>query len=162
MRIARFVHHRSTALLGGCAALLLFAQAIAADSGPSLPPVIAAGLDMFAKGVVKGGGPAAALEIWQKGGLLEGNRKVLTQAGFFRRVDQAVGNFKSSELVDTKKIGQNSQIIYLALNFEKAAVYARFLLYRTDQGWVVQDMDFSSRPEQVMPWLAFQGTNYTE
>jgi hypothetical protein len=48
------------------------------------------------------------------------------------------------------------------VNFEQAAVYGRFLLYRADKGWVVQNMDFSPKPEAIMPWLAFEGGTYGE
>jgi hypothetical protein len=48
------------------------------------------------------------------------------------------------------------------MNFERSAIYARFMLYRNDKAWVLQNMDFNPRPEAIMPWLAFEGTNYSE
>jgi hypothetical protein len=48
-------------------------------------------------------------------------------------------------------------VLYLAINFERGAVYARFLFYRTEKDWVVQNVDLSTRPEALMPWLAFEG-----
>ena len=95
-----------------------------------------------------------ALDAWQKGGLIEGDRKVLVEANYFKRINPAIGGFKSYELVEVQKIAQSSQIIYLTINFERAAVYARFLLYRTDQDWVVQNMDFNAKPEAIIPWTA--------
>jgi hypothetical protein len=46
-------------------------------------------------------------------------------------------------------------VIYLSINYERGAVFARFLLYRA-QDWVVQSMDFNYRPEALMPWLAME------
>ena len=90
------------------------------------------------------------------------SRKAASQSSYFRRLDQALGNYKSYDLVETKAIGPSSEILYLAINFERGAVYARFLVYRTDKAWVVQDMDFTTKPEAIMPWVAFQGVNYSD
>ena len=107
-------------------------------------------------------GPSYAFDIWQKGGWLEDDRKPQVQANYFRRLDRALGNYRSFEVIDTKQISPNSQVLYLSMNFERAAMYARFLLYNGDKGWVVQNMDFSPKPEAIMPWLAFTEANYSE
>ena len=129
--------------------------AVAAESNTSIPPVLQTGFSLWAKG-----GARIALETWSKGGLIEGDGKVAAQSNYFRRLDRNIGNYKSYDVIETKRINQTSEIIYLSVNFERAAVYSRFLLYRTDKDWVVQNMDFSSKPEAIMPWLAFQGVNY--
>lgn len=132
-------------------------QAVGADSTPSVPPVIQAGFTSWAKG-----GVVLAFDAWQKGGFMAGDRKIAAQSNYFKRLDRAIGSYKSYELIETKEIGLSSEIVYLAVNFEQGGVYARFLLYRTDKGWIVQDMDFSTKPEAIMPWLAFAGGTYTE
>jgi hypothetical protein len=129
----------------------------AADSSPAIPPVIQAGFTASGRGRFD-----LALDVWQKGGLMEGTSKVAAQFNYFKRMDRTVGNYKTYEVVEAKKIGQASQIVYLAINFERAAVYARFVLYRPDKNWVVQNMDFSTKPEAIMPWLAFEEGTYTE
>jgi hypothetical protein len=129
-----------------------------ANADASLPAVIESGFALWRKG----GGIDGALNSWQRGGLLEGDRKVAAQISYFRSISQALGNYKSHDLLQTKAISRNSQIQYLCINFERGAVYGRFLLYRTDKDWVVQNMDFSARPEALMPWLAFEGDRDTE
>ena len=66
------------------------------------------------------------------------------------------------EPVEQKAIGKRSQIVYLAVNFERGVVFAKFLLYRTDKNWVVQNLYFDTRPEAIMPWLATEGTKNAE
>ncbi len=66
------------------------------------------------------------------------------------------------EQIDTKPIGARSRIVYLSIHFQRAAIYARFLVYRTDKDWVVENMDFRPKPETIMPWLAFSGVDYAE
>ena len=91
-----------------------------------------------------------------------GDSKVAAQANYFQRLSPALGNYRSNELLQTKAIGRSSQVVYMAIHFERGAVYARFLLYRTSKEWVVQNMDFSTRPEALMPWLAFEGERNAE
>jgi hypothetical protein len=130
----------------------------AADAGSAtMPAVIQTGFDLWARG-----GPAMALDAWQKGGLMQGSRKIGPETDFFQRLVPAAGAFKSYELIEAKPIGRLSQVVYLSMNFERAAVYGRFLLYRTEQDWVVQNMDFSTKPEALIPWLALPGANVQE
>ena len=140
----------------GCCCLMSPAPAVSADASTSVPPVIQAGFDAWAKV----SDPAVPFNVWKKGGLLENDNKVAPLSNYFRLIGRAVGSYKSYELVEVKRIGQNTRIIYLAMNFERGAVYARFLVYRIDNNWVVQNMDFSTRPEAMMPWLAFEGGDY--
>ncbi|MGA2867170.1 MAG: hypothetical protein ABSF95_22055 [Verrucomicrobiota bacterium] len=135
-----------------------FAQPVAAEVKGSVPAVIQAGFDLWSKG----GGVDVVLAEWQKGGLMEGESKAAAQADYFRRVNRAAGSYRGYELLQAKAIGRRSQVIYLSINFERGAVFARFLLYRADESWVVQNMDFSSRPEAVMPWLAYEGEKNPE
>ena len=93
---------------------------------------------------------------------MEDDGKPEKLAGYFSRMDRTLGGYKSHEMIESKQIGQSSRIFYLSINFERAAVYARFLVYRTDKDWVVQNMDFSAKPEALMPWLAFAGSDYTQ
>jgi hypothetical protein len=103
-----------------------------------------------------------AFDQWKLGGLLERDNKPSVLARYFARNDANIGSFKNYELVNTKPISQNSVVLYLCLNFDRAAVYGRFVVYRTDKDWVVQDMDFSPKPETMMPWLAFEGNAYDQ
>jgi hypothetical protein len=101
-----------------------------------------------------------AIDIWKKGGLLENDNKPNILARYFGQMDHTLGHYLSYEAIDSKPVGQSSKILYVAINFDQAAVYGRFLLYRTGSGWVVQNMDFSAKPEAIMPWLSFAGENY--
>jgi hypothetical protein len=132
-------------------------QPVSIDPTPPIPPVIDAGFALW----VKNGLPAA-LDLWQKGGLLEGDHKIVALGKYLKRIEPLVGGYRSYELIDARKISPNSQLVYLAINFERGAVYARFLLYRAADIWVVQNMDFNIKPELIVPWLAFAGSNGTE
>ena len=72
------------------------------------------------------------------------------------------GNYQLHEVLQSRPIGHTSQVLYLEISFERAAVYARILLYHTQKEWVVQNLDFSTRPEDLMPWLALDGDRSTQ
>ena len=82
----------------GCCWLASLIPAMAADADSSVPPIIQAGFALWPKG-----GAPLALDAWQKGGLIEGDRKVRAEANYFKRMNPAVGGFKSYELVDAQK-----------------------------------------------------------
>lgn len=130
----------------------------AADSSPALPAIIQAGFDSWAKG----GGVEGAIYLWQKGGLLEGSNRAAEVSGRLHRASQNLGSSIGYEQLKLDSVGKSSLVLYLSLNFQRGAVYARFLLYHTDKSWVVQDMDFSTRPEAIMPWLSFAGERTLE
>ena len=132
---------------------LLPVGVMAAGSTPPVPAIIEAGFAAWAKG----GGVEAILISWQRGGLLEGSDKAALGARFFRSIIPALGSYRSHDTIQCKTVSHDSQVFYVSINFERGVVYGRFLVYRGDKDWVVQNMDFSERPEAVMPWLAFEG-----
>ena len=140
-----------------CGLTLSWLHSAAAQSNGALAPILQEGFSAWARS-----GANLALDAWQKGGFLEGDNKVAAEVSYFRRLERGLGNYRSYETLDIKGVGQNSQIAYVSINFERGAVYGRFLLYRTDKAWVVQNMDFSIKPEAIMPWLAFEGVKYAE
>lgn len=153
MRIACLALRAVFCLCSGSGSFLWAVGASAADTNQGLPAVIEAGFQAW----TKGGGIDAILMAWQRGGLLEGSNKAATEARYFRSLLPTLGNYRSHELIHSKAISRASQIVYLSINFERGVVYGRFLVYRADKDWVVQNMDFSERPETIMPWLAFEG-----
>jgi len=147
----------SQKLLIICISSLLILPAMA-DTVDPLPTVVEQGFQSWAKKL----NATYAIDIWKKGGLLEDDRKPTQLANYFSRLDRTLGNYKSYEVVNSKPVGKDSEIFYCTINFERSAVYGRFLAYRTTRGWVVQNMDFSTKPEAIMPWLAFSDVNYSE
>ena len=125
----------------------------AADGNAPLPLIIQSGLDSW----TKGGGPDGAMYVWQKGGLFENSRRSGEMSSRLRQLNQALGSYLNYEVLRADSIGKSSEVLYLAMNFQRGAVFARFVLYRADKSWVVQDLDLGTRPEAIMPWMSFAG-----
>lgn len=137
--------------------LLLVFPVGADDANPRVPSILQDGFNVWAKK-----GPSYAFDTWKTGGILEDDNKPSVLSQYFSRMDRTIGTLKTFEVIEAKHINQTSQIIYLSMNFERAAIYGRFLFYRTATNWVVQNMDFSPKPEALMPWLAFAGGTYDQ
>jgi len=156
MNITRIMIGCALVIVIGCYCLLRVSPARAADPDTPVPPIIQEGFRVWAKQEM----PTYAFNAWKRGGLLEDNKKADAMAIYFASVDRSLGKYRAYELVDAKRVGNSSTIFYMTVKFERAAVYARFLVYRADKDWLMQDMDFSVKPEALMPWLSFEGVNY--
>ncbi len=93
---------------------------------------------------------------------MEGDRKVVAQASYVKRLEPAIGGLKGFDVVQTQSISSSSELAYIAINFRRAVVYGRFLPYRTDQDWVIQNRDFNVKPEALILRLALPGAPTTE
>lgn len=140
-----------------CCTLFTLSSTRADDATQPLPGIIKDGFKSWAAHDA-----SYAIDIWKKGGLLENDNKTLTLTRYFGQMYRALGNFKSYETIQSRAISQSSTIFYVAVNFDNAVVYARFLVYRASNGSVVQNMDFSPKPEALMPWLSFAGGDYNQ
>jgi hypothetical protein len=158
MKIGNVVVYCALFVCMGSFLILSPRPAAGAGSNPPLPAVIEAGFNLWAKG----SGAETVLGSWQRGGLMEGSNKAARQAAYLRSLSSGLGNYKSYESIQSKEVSRASEVIYLSINFERGLLFGRFLVYRTEKDWVVQNFDFSERPEAVMPWLAFEGERAME
>src|SRR5260221_6990819 len=127
-----------------CAVPLL--RALAADADTSIPSVLQAGFVFLPKNQAE-----LTVDTWRKGGVLEagGQSRLAASTEYLKEAQRVLGNYKSYELVLTKGIGKSSKIVYLSINYERGAVFARFLVYRTEKDWEVQIMNFNERQESI-------------
>jgi hypothetical protein len=133
------------AVVCGCL-LTLVAAAVAAD--PEWPPqVVLAGFDAY-----NVEGAEAAVKAWLKDGPHEGSKEAMGQANIFRQIESLYGKYKGHETLHTKNIGSSTKVVYEAINFERGAAFARFLLYKVpDKGWATSNMIFNTAPQAVLP-----------
>jgi hypothetical protein len=141
-----------SAFVLGIGCLWQFSQVGMADISPSIPSVVQKGLRLY-----ESGGPEPAFDTWRHGGLLDGAGRTETDVRNFKEMVSPIGNYVSCDLIESREIGRTSRIVYLSMNFERGVVYASFLVYNAQKDWVVQKMDFNTKPETIMPWLALEG-----
>jgi hypothetical protein len=151
MKITKVIVLSALALSAGFCCLLPFVPVVAAEPDSSIPAVIRAGFVFFQKQH-----PEQGVDTWKEGGLVGEEFRSVSHANYFKGAERTLGKYDSYELIATKMVGRSSKVIYVSINYERGAVYTRFLVYRADKDWVVQSMDFSTKPEALMPWLAFE------
>ena len=142
----------ASALVVGCFGLCGVIPCRAAETNAAIPSILQAGFTFF-----KQQHPEKGLDAWKQGGLVGAEFPTVANASYFTQAERTLGKYVSYELITVKMVGASSRVIYLSINYARGAVYARFLMYHGESGWVVQSMDFNTRPEALMPWLTYEG-----
>jgi len=141
----------ASSVLALCFGLYTIMPCGAAEPESAIPSVIQGGFVFFQKQH-----PEKGMDAWKEGGLVGEEFPLVAKGNYFKQAERTLGKYVSYELITTRMIGKSSKVVYVSINYTRGAVYARFLVYRTEQDWVVQSMDFNTRPEALMPWLAFE------
>lgn len=128
--------------------LLTFGHQIGAGAQESsdVPKIILLGLDAY-----KAEGPEAALKAWVKGGPLEGSKDALSQANVLRQVQDYYGVYKAFDVIRSRNLSPTTRIFYLTMDYEKGPVFAKFVAYRTEQGWIVTTFTFNTKDDLIVP-----------
>ena len=119
-----------------------------ADMALPIPPVIQAGLSVYASG-----GADPALAVWRRAGPLEEDKKAIAEGEDFKEMVRAFGHYRSYELIEAKEVCRTSRVFYLAVNYERGAAFLSFVAFKASKDWVVQNLEFNVRPDVIMPWL---------
>ncbi len=107
--------------------------------------------------LLKGAGPVAAFEAWREGGVLDDGTKTPDEANKFKEMVKPLRNYRSYEVIEAKEIGKTSKLLYVSMSFERGVLYGSFLVWKSDENWLVQRMEFNMKPEVIMPWLLLRG-----
>jgi hypothetical protein len=107
--------------------------------------------------LLKNAGPVPAFEAWREGGVLDDAAKTAIETNKFKEMVNPLRNYRSYEVIEVKEIGNTSKILYVSMSFERGVLYGSFLVWKSEQDWIVQRMDFNTKPEIIMPWLVLGG-----
>ena len=86
-----------------------------------------------------------------KGSGIDGSKDALNQANVLRQVQDYYGAYQAFEVVSTKDLSPKTRVIYLVLDFEKGPLFAKFVVYRSDQSWILAYFNFNTKEELVFP-----------
>lgn len=129
------------------APLTVTAQVSKSSSSAEAPaPIVITGLEAY-----KEKGPEEAVKAWIKGSGIDGSKDALAQSNTLRQVEDYYGKYQSYEVVKTQSISPRVQAVYLVLDYEKGPLFAKFVNYRTDQGWVLAYFSFNTKEEVILP-----------
>jgi len=125
------------------AAPLLHSQS---ESGPPVPKVLEAGFDAY-----RAGGPDEALRVWLRNSPLEGTPEIGKADQALHAAQAQFGQWRSFDIVSDHTISASTRVIYMTLDYDKGPLYAKFILYRTDPGYIVTSLLFSPNDTDVLP-----------
>jgi hypothetical protein len=111
-----------------------------------VPPIIVSGLETY-----KDKGPDEAVRAWIKGSPLEGSKDALSQGNLLRQIQDFYGSYQGFDVISTRTLSATTRIVYMTLNFEKGPLFAKFVVYRTAQGWILTSFTFNTKEEMVLP-----------
>jgi hypothetical protein len=130
--------------------LLLFALGRCVVAGAQepgdVPKVILSGMEAY-----KADGPEAAVKAWIQGSALDGSKDALGQANLLREVQDYYGSYKSFDVIRTRNLSPTTRIVYIIMDYEKGPLFARFVVYRVGQGWVLVGFTFNTKLEVMAP-----------
>jgi hypothetical protein len=67
---------------------------------------------------------------------------------------QFAGPCQGYELIKVKDIGPSTKLVFLSMNYERAALFVRFQVYRAKAQWVFIGLHAGDKYEEVLPtWL---------
>jgi hypothetical protein len=143
MRIRRTLYNVAFGL-----SLLTFGQYVGAQAQEhsEVPKIVLSGLDAY-----KAEGPEAAVKAWLKGSPLEGSKEALGQANVLRQIEEFYGAYKAFDFIRSRNLSPTTRIIYLTLDYEKGPLFAKFVTYRTEQGWILPSFTFNTKEESILP-----------
>ena len=128
--------------------MLLFGGRASAQSvvRQDVPPVLLSGMEAY-----KPGNPEAAIKAWTKNSPLEGAQAGTDAANNLRQAHGLFGAFQWFDIIFNREISPRVRIIYLAMNYDSGPLFARFVFYRTDRGWIVTAFDFNLDDTKILP-----------
>lgn len=141
---------RTTAWSGVVALAVMVGSASAAwaanDVKVVVPNTIVNGLGDYAFQ-----GADAAVKTWVKGTHLEGSPEAAIQVNNLKQLEGIYGKFQGYHIVQVHHLTPLSEIVYLAIHYERGPVFERFLAFRVKDGWLLPDFSFHAKPENVFP-----------
>jgi hypothetical protein len=138
--------------LCSCAFLLPYSASAAeiVDSADTqtaerLPHIVASGLKAYG-----GGGADEAVSAWIRGSVIDGS----SQANLLHQIQSLYGAYRTFDVIGVRQFGPRTQIVYLTLDYDKGPLFAKFVAYKSDQGWILASFDFSTK-DDILPELPF-------
>lgn len=141
--------HKFAAILVACG-LFLPSASLASDKvgakATDLPPIVTAGMNAY-----KSGGPDEAVKTWIQGSPMEGSRDVLSEANILRQVQDFYGAYQSFDVISMRDLSPTARIIYVTMNYQKGPLFAKFVVYHSEKGWILTTFTFNTKEEAVLP-----------
>jgi len=117
------------------------------DAGAKVPHIVLAGLEAYrAKGNAED-----AVKVWTVGSPLDGSKMALSETNNLNQVEGFYGTYRTFDVLKVLDLSPKVRVVYLTLDYEKGPLFGRFVVYRTDQGWILTSFNFNTDEEKILP-----------
>jgi len=94
----------------------------------------------------------AAWEIWMKGSPLEGDATTrMNMKGGIAKIEAVYGKMIGYEILKSFHISPSTNRTYAVMLFEKGPIFLYVDCYRSPRGWIIPDMKFHTRANEIFP-----------
>jgi hypothetical protein len=111
-----------------------------------IPTIILSGAAAY-----KEKGPDEAIKVWIKGSPIDGSREALSQANNLRQIQDFYGSYQSYDLISIRDVTPKTRILYFVFNFEKGPLFAKFVMFQSEQGWILTTFNFNTKEDAILP-----------
>lgn len=120
-----------------------FAQA---TTRADVPQVLLLGMEAY-----KPGKPEQGIKVWTKNSPLDGSQAAIDEAANLSQAQSLYGAFQWFDVVSSRDISPRVRVFYVTMNYEAGPLFARFVFYHTDRGWIVTSFDFNLDDTKIFP-----------
>jgi hypothetical protein len=113
---------------------------------PQIPHIISAGFDSY-----RMAGAGEAMRVWVHGGPLEGTPDAEKQEKILFATQGIYGPWRGFSVVATRDVSASTRIVYLTIDYEKGPLFAKFLMFHSQPGWIVSSLVFDTEENDVLP-----------
>jgi hypothetical protein len=96
-------------------------------------------------------GPEAAIKSWTEFGALQDSKDATEQAAYLHQVQNLYGPLEGYDFISSRILSPRTRVIYLTFDYERGPLFAKFVIYRSSQRWLLTSIDFNVREEMVLP-----------
>ncbi|HEY8996474.1 MAG TPA: hypothetical protein VIM60_01170 [Edaphobacter sp.] len=96
-------------------------------------------------------GPEAAIKAWAEFGALQDSKDANDQAAYLHQVQSLYGPLEGYDFISSRILSPRTRVLYLTFDYERGPVFAKFVIYRSSQRWLLTSLDFNLREEMILP-----------
>jgi len=96
-------------------------------------------------------GPEAAIKSWTEFGAMQDSKEASDQAAYLHQVQSLYGPLEGYAFIASRILSPRTRVIYLSFDYERGPLFAKFVIYRSSQRWLLTSLDFNIREEMVLP-----------
>lgn len=96
-------------------------------------------------------GARKAVEQWISGGPLGRIVKPDKLVQKLHKIEYICGEYQDYEVFSISPIASRTQVAYLVVNYRLCPVFARYVLYQSDDETVITEFNMRTKPEEIFP-----------